>query len=136
MRNWLENAYPELRGKITGGDHPTTPTVQLLLKIMAAIQMLGIIFVVLGDNVFRIIGMQRAPSWYNNFVVKNHVAIMIGVYLIVPQILNGYAVSGAFELTLDGKDVIYSKLATGRMPKTDDLITALTKAGLTLVTEA
>jgi hypothetical protein len=136
VRNWLENAYPELRGKVSGGDYPTPPTVELLLKIMAAIQMLGIVFVVLGDNLFTLIGMQRAPSWYHNFVVKNHMPIMIGVYLVIPQILNGYAVSGAFEIILNGKDVIYSKLATGQMPKTDDLIASLTKAGLTLVTEA
>jgi len=98
--------------------------------------MVGIAFVLLGDNMFKLIGMQGAPSWYDRVVVKNAVPLMIGLYLILPQILNGYAVSGAFEVVLNGTEIVFSKIATGRMPQTDDLYHALIKAGLIAVGQA
>lgn len=84
----------------------------------------------MGENIFRLIGMSRTPSWYSDVVVKNSVPICIGLYLICPQILNGFIVSNAFEVVLDGKETIFSKLATGRMPQAEDLVDPLTKAGL------
>lgn len=136
MKGWLESSFPELRGNVTGGNAPVPPTIELLLKIMTVFQFMGILFAVMGDGVFRFIGMPRAPSWYTNVVMKNSVPIMIGLFLILPQILNGYVVSGAFEVMLDGGNVIFSKLATGRMPQGDDLIAPLTKAGLNFVARA
>jgi len=83
-----------------------------------------------GSNVFRLIGMSQPPSWYDDVVKKNSVPLCIGLYLIIPQILNGFIVSNAFEVVLDGKETIFSKIATGKMPQAEDLIDALTKAGL------
>ncbi|VEU43756.1 unnamed protein product [Pseudo-nitzschia multistriata] len=87
----------------------------------------------MGENFFRILGFQQTPRWYEEVVMKNAVPIMIGLYLILPTILNGYVVSGAFEIMLDGDQMIFSKLATGRMPNADDLLGPLTKAGLTAI---
>jgi len=95
--------------------------------------MMGIVCAVMGENVFRLIGMQQAPTWYRDVVLKNPVPILIGLFLILPTILNGYVVSGAFEMMLDGTNVVFSKIATGRMPQAEDLIAPLTKAGLTYV---
>jgi len=136
VKGWLESSFPELRGNISGGNAPVPPTIELLLKIMTFFQFMGILFAVMGDGVFRFIGMPRAPSWYTDVVMKNSVPIMIGLFLILPQILNGYVVSGAFEVMLDGGNVIFSKIATGRMPQADDLIAPLTKAGLAFVAQA
>lgn len=94
------------------------------------------VLALLGENAFRFIGMQRAPSWYQNVVVKNSVPIMVGLYLILPQILNGFVVSGAFEVVLDGTELIFSKIATGRMPQSEDLISPFTKAGLIAAVQA
>jgi len=93
-------------------------------------QFAGIILVIMGDNVFRLIGMQRGPNWYYDIFMKNPVPIMIGLYIMIPSILNGYMISGAFEIVLDGNEKIFSKIATGRMPQANDLITPLTEAGL------
>ena len=57
-----------------------------------------------------------------------HSAILL--YLILPQMLSSYLVSGAFEIVLDENVTIFSKLATGRLPQMADLIDPLTKAGL------
>jgi len=130
---WLEENFPELRGHISGGNYPTPPTVELVSNFLMVFQFLGIIFAVTGDGLFRIFGMRRAPAWYDEIVVKNGVPIMIFVFLVLPQILSSYVVSGAFELMLDGTDLIFSKIETGRMPQTSDLIAPLTKAGLTFV---
>mmetsp|Transcript_8683 Transcript_8683/g.21332 ORF Transcript_8683/g.21332 Transcript_8683/m.21332 type:complete len:101 (-) Transcript_8683:754-1056(-) len=87
----------------------------------------------MGDNVFRLIGMRQTPRWYEEVVTKNVVPIMVGIFLIAPTVLNGYVVSGAFEIVLDGNQVIFSKIASGRMPNVDDLLAPLTKAGLTAI---
>lgn len=136
MKAWLEDAFPELRGRVTGGNSPVPPLVELSLKLIGLLQFLGIVFVVTGEGVFQFFGMQRAPAWYRDVVMKNGVPIMICVYLVVPQFLNGFLVSGAFEVILDGKDVIFSKLATNRMPGAEDIIAPLTKAGLSYVAKA
>lgn len=130
VRTWLERTFPELRGRVTGGEAPIPPIVELLFNILSMLQFAGILFVIMGDNVFRLIGMQRGPNWYYDIFMKNPVPIMIGLYIMIPSILNGYMISGAFEIILDGNEKIFSKLATGRMPQADDLITPLTEAGL------
>jgi len=83
-----------------------------------------------------LIGIQQTPRWYSDIVMKNGVPIMIALYLIIPQLLNGYVVSGAFEVVLDGTELIFSKIATRKMPHADDLIDPLIKAGLTFVSPA
>jgi hypothetical protein len=132
VKRWLEQHFPELRGHISGGNSPVPPIVELLQKIMSLFQLLGIVCTVMGEGVFQLIGIQRTPRWYRDIVMQNGVPIMIALYLVIPQILNGYVVSGAFEVTLDGTEVIFSKIATRKMPLAEDLIAPLTKAGLTL----
>ncbi|OEU14020.1 hypothetical protein FRACYDRAFT_262474 [Fragilariopsis cylindrus CCMP1102] len=130
VRDWLEQTFPELRGKVTGDNYPPPPIAELLMKFLSVIQLAGMAVALMGENVFRFIGMSRPPSWYGDIVVKNAVPLGIGLYLIVPQILNGYIVSNAFEVVLDGTETIFSKIATGRMPAAEDLIDPLTRFGL------
>ena len=88
---------------------------------------------VLGRNVFSLIGMRTVPTWFNS-IEKNGVQLAILVYLLLPQILSKYMVSGAFEIELDG-ETIFSKLQTGRLPQYADLVDPLVSAGLELVTK-
>lgn len=130
MRDWLESTFPELRGRITGDNYPPPPIAVLLNKILSFVQLAGMVVALMGENAFKLIGMPRPPSWYNDIVVKNSVPLCIGLFLVLPQILNGFTVSNAFEVVLDEKDTIFSKIVTGRMPNAEDLIDPLTKAGL------
>lgn len=100
------------------------------MKILSVVQLVGMAFALMGENVFRLIGLPRTPSWYTDVVAKNTVPLGIGLFLILPQILNGFSVSNAFEIILDGKETIFSKIATGRMPTAEDLLDPITKAGL------
>ena len=130
VRNWLEENFPELRGKVTGENYPAPPLAELLMKILSVIQLMGMAFALMGENVFRLIGLARTPSWYTDIVTKNTVPLCIGLYLILPQVLNGFIVSNSFEIVLDGKETIFSKIATGRMPTAEDLLAPIVKAGL------
>lgn len=129
----MEYNFPELRGKVSGGNYPTPPVLELLLSILSMVQLLAMAVALFGDNVFRLLGLRQTPRWYDDIFSKNFVPIMVGIFLIAPTILNGYVVSGAFEIMLDGNQVIFSKLAAGRMPNADDLLVPLTKAGLTAI---
>lgn len=135
VKGWLEGAFPELRGHVTGGNYPPPPIVELLTNFLSVFQLLGIIIAVTGDSIFRMFGFQRTPAWFED-VTKNGVPIMIFLYLVLPQILSSYVVSGAFEVMFDGNDLIFSKIATGRMPQANDLIAPLTKAGLAYASQS
>jgi len=127
-----------LQGKVSGGTYPLPPVVELFMNLMSLLQLLGIVWVVVGgDTVLRWIpGMVRTdnqnrpilPAFY--YTIQEH-SIQIGIflYLLLPQIVSRYAVSGAFEIYLDDEQV-WSKLQTGRFPQADDLIEQFTAAGL------
>jgi hypothetical protein len=57
-------------------------------------------------------------------------ASSIFLYLLLPQVLSKYLVTGAFEVIMDQEIPIFSKLATGRLPQMADLVEPLVKAGL------
>ncbi|KAG7357257.1 hypothetical protein IV203_001945 [Nitzschia inconspicua] len=115
---------------VTGDNYPPPPLVELLLKVMSMMQLAGIVLAMLGGNAFRMIGMQQPPSWYTNVVEKNAMPIAIFLYLLLPQVLSKYVVTGAFEVIMDQEITIFSKLATGRLPQMADLVEPLVKAGL------
>ncbi len=107
------------------------PVVELLMKLLSGVQLAGLVVVVLGRNVFSFLGLAQVPSWYHT-VEKNGVQLAILVYLLLPQVLSKYLVTGAFEIELDGV-TIFSKLQTGRLPQYADLVEPLVSAGLQLV---
>mmetsp|Transcript_38602 Transcript_38602/g.110960 ORF Transcript_38602/g.110960 Transcript_38602/m.110960 type:complete len:133 (+) Transcript_38602:289-687(+) len=128
----MHQNFPELDGKVTGDNLPPPPLVELLLKVLSFIQLAGLLVVILGRNAFSLIGMgNKVPHWYDS-VERNGVQLAILVYLLLPQILSKYLVTGAFEIELDGK-TIFSKLETGRLPALADLVEPLVSAGLKYV---
>ncbi|KAL3935106.1 MAG: hypothetical protein SGBAC_009309 [Bacillariaceae sp.] len=132
VRHWLYANFPELQGKVTGDNFPPPPMAELLLKFLNIFQMCGLLFVFLGDKIFSLFGMSYVPSWYG-WVSKNGMQIAIFLYLLLPNVLSKYLITGAFEIILDG-ETIFSKLQTGRLPQMDDLVAPLVNAGLTQVT--
>jgi selT/selW/selH-like putative selenoprotein len=130
----LEKNFPELRGKVTGDNLPPPPLVALLLKFLTGVQLFGMVVALLGSNVFSYMGFRQVPSWYYS-VEKNGVQLAILVYLLLPQVLSKYLVTGAFEIILDGSNTIYSKIATGRLPQLVEILEPLVAAGLKQVQE-
>jgi hypothetical protein len=100
-----------------------------VLKLLSGLQLCGIALALLGSNIFTKLGFRQVPSWYYS-VEKNAVQLAILVYLLAPQMLSKYLVTGAFEIVLDGDNTIFSKLAIGRLPQFADLVGPLMEAGL------
>jgi selT/selW/selH-like putative selenoprotein len=126
----MHQNFPELVGKVTGDNLPPPPLVELLLKLLNGFQLAGLVVVVLGRNAFSLLGLQ-VPSWYSS-IEKNGVQLAILFYLLLPQVLSKYLVTGAFEIELDGES-IFSKIQTGRLPQFADLVEPLVSAGLEIV---
>ena len=86
----------------------------------------------MGDAIWNLVPfVDQPPGWY--FAAKeNGMAVVIGVFLVVPTLVQNMTTTGAFEIVLDDGIVLYSKLATGRMPNGNDIIEALAKVGMTM----
>eukprot|EP00978_Attheya_sp_CCMP212_P031648 scaffold120507_cov35-Attheya_sp.AAC.1 len=109
LKEFLEQHFPELAdGAIKGANYPA--------PAWATIASQAIMF------------MQGAPSWYYS-MKQNSAVVFIGIFLVIPAVIQSYITTGAFEVMLDGV-VVYSKLATGRMPNGNDILKPLVQAGL------
>jgi selT/selW/selH-like putative selenoprotein len=58
----------------------------------------------------------------------------IFLFLILPQVIGQWKTTGAFEIYLDGDQVIHSKLATGDFPKVREIVSeAMYRRGCSLL---
>ena len=137
VAQFLEEQFPQLRdGNITGNVHilPLSPTLEFVSNIITFIQILGLAWMVFGgDKLLALVGLtngrdNQLPAYYYT-IQNNAVPILMFVYLLAPQMLGNMQTKGAFEIYLDD-ELMYSKLATGRLPTVDDIVRPLVKAGL------
>ena len=133
VAKFLEEHFPELRGRISGGVNPPPPFVEFLSYILTSCQVIGMVWMMLGgDKVMSFIGYppnRTYPNWYYT-IQNNPMPIGMFLFLLAPQILGKFQINGAFEIILDDNIEIYSKLATGKFPTGQYLIDTLTKVGL------
>ena len=130
IQKFLEEQFPELRGKITGGKYPVPPILELVENVMSMCQLVGMAWIVFGgQTLFRVVGFTEPPRAF--YVIQEYgFQIGVGVFLLIPQLINQFAVSGAFEIVLDGQSVVWSKLNQGRFPSGPELISSLESLGL------
>lgn len=99
---------------------------------MSLVQLAALAWMVVGiDNLVRMLGLPHRPAWTYS-VENNGMQLGILLFIILPQFINRYTLTGAFELILDEEQEIFSKLHVGRFPTQDELIAALQSAGLQL----
>jgi len=134
VAKFLEQRFPELRGKIHGSNFPAPPLVELLQRIIQYAQMIGMAWMILGgETLFKFAGYGRdggrpLPRLY--WTIQNNGAqVAFVLYLLAPQILNSFYVNGAFEIYLDDRE-IFSKLKSGGLPKMEELVVSMQEAGL------
>lgn len=129
LKGYLEQTYPELRGRITGENYPTPPTAAMLSNAVTMLQMSIMAAAFMGDSVWNYIPLSSGPpGWY--FALKeNSMVVLIGAFLVVPTMIQGMVTSGAFEIIMDGQ-VVFSKLELSRFPNGKDLVQIMTAAGL------
>ncbi|KAL7557017.1 hypothetical protein ACA910_011085 [Epithemia clementina (nom. ined.)] len=129
VANFLQEKFPELRGKIEGANYPAPPIVEFLSHVVSIAQLIGLAWMLLGSSTFfRMVGLQRPPAWAAT-VQQNAIQIGIFLFLLLPQFLAKWTATGAFEVYLDG-ETVFSKLSEGRFPKPEELIKAIASAGL------
>ena len=118
VAEFLENSFPEVRGRIEGGNYPVPPIVDLLANLVSFLQLAGLVWMVMGgESVLRLVGYRnQLPSFYYT-IQKYGIQMGILMFLILPQIVGKWKITGAFEIYLDGDQEIFSKLATGGFPK-------------------
>lgn len=119
-KKFLESNFPDLQGKVTGDNYPIPPVIDLLTKLLTGAQLLTMALMVFGDGLWtNILRMRYVPSWY--YSVKAYgFQVGIAIFFIVPQILNKWIITGAFEIIVD-EVTMFSKLEQGRMPSRSDI---------------
>ena len=106
--------------------------MQFVGSIMSMIQLGALAWMVMGiDNICRMVGIAQRPAW-TYMVERNGMQFGVLLFIILPQFVNQFTTSGAFELILDDEKEIFSKLNAGRFPTQDELISGLQAAGIKL----
>ena len=123
----LEMEFPGLN--VDGDYYPPPPLIELLMKVVQGIQLMAMGLVIFGDGLWTNILQFRAVPFFYYKVKQYSFQVWVLVFFIVPKVLNKYAITGAFEMILDGVTV-YSKLETGRIPHAEDLLSPLEAIGL------
>mmetsp|Transcript_10683 Transcript_10683/g.21944 ORF Transcript_10683/g.21944 Transcript_10683/m.21944 type:complete len:141 (-) Transcript_10683:1731-2153(-) len=132
VAEFLQDNFPELRGKIEGANYPVPPAIEFLSNMVSVAQMIGLAWMVMGaEGIFRLVGMQ-VPSWAKS-IEQNSIQFGILLFLIMPQFVQRYTTTGAFELYLDDATV-FSKMSEGRFPTGDELLGLFKEAGLQMKT--
>jgi hypothetical protein len=72
VAEFLANSFPELRGRITGGNYPVPPIIDLLGTIISCMQLAGLVWMVMGgEKLLRLVGFRnQLPSFY--FMVEKY----------------------------------------------------------------
>jgi selT/selW/selH-like putative selenoprotein len=83
-----------------------------------------------GESILRLLGYQNQMPGFYFTIQKYSMQFGIFLFLILPQFLAKWRISGAFEIYLDGEE-IFSKISTGALPKGDDLLDMMVSAGFT-----
>jgi len=122
LSRYIIQQFPDLKPADISGNMDEPPEFWVVAsQITALLQIVGMAFVVLGDSLLEMIGLskEQQPKWLES-AKENRMAVFFGLFF-----LNNFASShlstGAFEVAYNG-EVVYSKLATGRMPTVKDVI--------------
>jgi thioredoxin reductase-like selenoprotein T len=135
LAQFLQKQFPEVT--VDGGSYPPPPVVEMLGNVLWVLQGIGVLWIVLGgDRILSMVGLARPdahnrlvmPTWYYQ-VQEYRIQIGILLFLLLPQFLAKFMVTGAFEVYVDGRQ-IWSRIAEGRFPTESEILHALAAAGL------
>jgi selT/selW/selH-like putative selenoprotein len=124
-KKYLEQQFPNDQLVVEGFNSPIAPWIQLLLNVLSLIQLFTIACAIFGEAPF----MGRRPPQLYYRIKERGLPFLAVIFWVIPQILNRWVVTGAFEVTVDGS-LIFSKLQAGRMPSALDLTEPLVQMGL------
>ena len=94
---------------------------------MVGLAQLGAISVaVAGEQLAGALGI-AVPAQYFQVLREKRMVIIMGAWFLGNTISNGLTSTGAFEVFADGQ-LVFSKLATGRMPNMQELLGGVQRA--------
>lgn len=129
LKQFLEMKFPELQGRITGGNYPPPPQAVIITNLVSGIQIFAMLSMLVGDAIWNYVPFANGPPMWYHDVKANPVPVMIGLFIFIPTMANSFVTTGAFEVSLDG-NVIFSKIETGRLPTGTEIVMGLANAGL------
>lgn len=112
--------YPELH--IHGENFHPGLVKALLSRAIQLLYLAGIVALLVGDSFFLTLGLP-VPAFFRD-AQQNKMMYIFALYFIGNALSSGLMNSGAFEVTYNDK-VVWSKLATGRLPAWEELLSAL-----------
>eukprot|EP00878_Enallax_costatus_P014671 GHUV01015347.1.p1 GENE.GHUV01015347.1~~GHUV01015347.1.p1 ORF type:complete len:159 (+),score=53.23 GHUV01015347.1:337-813(+) len=121
VKQLIEQQYPGMQ--VVGSNYPVSPIKQAAAQAVSIAQMGGFAMVIFGDKVFDSLGVPP-PQFYTQNVANNRFGAGVGLWFVGNLIQNQLVSTGAFEVYYDGS-LVFSKLAAGRMPAVDELISSL-----------
>lgn len=129
LREILQNEFPGQWGSIQGDNYPSPEWTSYVGAAISAVQLFAMLVVMVGESIWTYVpGLQRPPEFY--YKMKDNPALtIIMLFMVIPSYVQSFANTGAFEIYVDEK-LIYSKLATGRMPNVMEVVKALESTGL------
>eukprot|EP00347_Sterkiella_histriomuscorum_P011547 403372038 len=111
VKKYIEQSAPEVI--VTGGEFPPGPTKTLLAQVFSFVQMGFILFIFMGDALFRALN-KPVPELYTR-ISQNKWGWVIGTWFIGGQLQGALLQTGAFEILVND-NLEFSKIASGRMP--------------------
>lgn len=129
IKNFLEQEFPELRGKISGGNYPPPPYTVHLMQALSVIHVAVIALVFFGDSLWSFLPYfkTRGPPELYKTAKQYPMQTFVILFFVLPSMLQSKITTGAFEIALDG-DIIFSKLRSGRFPDGPELIDLFQRA--------
>ena len=120
ISNYLSQNHPNII--VNGDQYPLPPTKMILSKLITYVQYGIMIFMVAGDWVFTKLGITPPPIYYR--LKEKQFVVIMGIMFIGNNISSMLTSTGAFEVYLDN-NLIFSQLASGKIPTTQEIENAL-----------
>jgi selT/selW/selH selenoprotein domain len=112
----VQKNYPMIN--ISGSEYPASPEKVFLGKALTFVQYGLFAILLFGDQIFAALKI-TPPAIYYKLREKKMMAGMM-IFFLGNNLHSMLTSTGAFEITLDGQ-LVFSKLASGRMPSIADI---------------
>mmetsp|Transcript_28615 Transcript_28615/g.96344 ORF Transcript_28615/g.96344 Transcript_28615/m.96344 type:complete len:143 (+) Transcript_28615:349-777(+) len=127
LRKFLDETYPGALGEITAEQYPPPPMAVMAVQVAGVAQFATIGLLLAGDGLFKTLGFATPPEWYG--MVKENKMLTFGAVWMANNLAAQGVATGAFEIDVGGI-VVYSKLATGKLPSANDITNGMKRVGL------
>lgn len=68
LHRFLAHRFPELEGRISGGNYPPPPHAMLLVSLVGYVQLAALALMLVGRPLFRLCGFGAPPGWYETMM--------------------------------------------------------------------